>query len=113
MDAGVRDSGGLGGGKGCNNGAPYGRCRLAAGGSGGAVGMDEETGGIIAEDEGGGTKKEEGFKRLVVRLLLESVVSRGIKGVDDDKGDGICKVGTVGEATLTGREAGGTDAEDW
>lgn len=80
--------------------------------------MDEETGGIIiAEEEGGGTKNEEGFTRLVIwlLLLLDSGVSRrGIKGVDDDKGgDGICNVGTVGEATLTGREGGGTVAGDW
>lgn len=30
-EAGVRDGGGAGGGKGCNKGAPYGRCRLTAG----------------------------------------------------------------------------------
>jgi hypothetical protein len=81
--------------------------------------MDEETGGIIIAEEGGGTKNEEGFTRLVIwlvlLLLLDSGVSRrGIKGVDDDKGgEGICNVGTVGEATLTGREGGGTVAEDW
>lgn len=80
--------------------------------------MGEETGGIIiAEEEGGGTKNEEGFTRLVIwlLLLLDSGVSRrGIKGVDDDKGgEGICNVGTVGEATLTGQEGGGTVAEDW
>jgi hypothetical protein len=49
-------------------------------------------------------------------LLLDSGVSRrGIKGVDDAKGgDGICNVGTVGEATLAGWEGGGpTVAEDW
>jgi hypothetical protein len=74
--------------------------------------MDVETGGIlIAEEEGGGTKNEEGFTRLLIRLLLlldSGVSRRGIKGVDDDKnGDGICKVGTVGAATLTGRGEGG------
>lgn len=80
--------------------------------------MDEETGGIIiAEEEGGGTKNE-GFTRLVIwlLLLLDSGVSRrGIKGVGDAKGgDGICNVGTVGEATLAGWEGGGpTVAEDW
>lgn len=76
-----------------------------------------ETGGIIrAEEEGGGTKKEEGFTRLVVRLLLpvDSVVSRsGIRGVDADKGrDGICRVGAVGEVPLAGCEGAGI-ATDW
>lgn len=74
--------------------------------------MDVETGGIIiAEEEGGGTKNEEGFTRLLIQLLLlldSGVSRRGIKGVDDDNnGDGICKVGTVGAATLTGRGEGG------
>lgn len=78
--------------------------------------MDEETSGIIIAEEGG-TENEEGFTRLVVRLLLllDSGVSRwGIKGIDDDKGgDGICKVGMVGAATLTGQEGGGTIAGNW
>lgn len=78
--------------------------------------MDEETSGIIVAEEGG-TENEEGFTRLVVRLLLllDSGVSRwGIKGIDDDKGGGgICKVGMVGAATLTGWEGGGTIAGNW
>lgn len=79
--------------------------------------MDEETSGIIIAEEEGGTENEEGFTRLAVRLLLllDSGVSRwGIKGIDDDKGgDGICKVGMVGAATLTGREGGGTIGGNW
>lgn len=83
--------------------------------------MDEETSGIIIAEEEGGTVNEEGFTRLVVRLLLllllllDSGVSRwGIKGIDDDKGgDGICKVGMVGAATLPGQEGGGTIAGNW
>lgn len=78
--------------------------------------MDEETSGIIVAEEGG-TENEEGFTRLAVRLLLllDSGVSRwGIKGIDDDKGGGgICKVGMVGAATLTGWEGGGTIAGNW
>lgn len=58
------------------------------------MGVEDGTGGIINEDdEGGGVKKEEGFTRLVARLLLllESGFSwTGKGGADeDDKGDGI------------------------
>lgn len=79
------------------------------------MGIDDETGGIIlAEAEGGGTKNDEGFTRLAMRLLLDSGSSRGIKGTDADReGDGICKVGTTGEATVAELEGGCISVEDW
>lgn len=44
---------------------PYGRCKFR-GGCRGAVGTDEEIGGIInADEEVAGEKNEEGFRRLV------------------------------------------------
>lgn len=79
------------------------------------MGIDEETGGIILAGVGG-TKNDEGFTRLAVRLLLllDSGSSSGIKGTDADReGDGICKVGTTGEATVAGLEGGGMIVEDW
>lgn len=77
----MRDGGGAGGGKGWSRGAPYGRCIVMGGCSGGAVGIEEAIGGIgNGEDEGGGTKRE-GLMRLVGRLLLLLLDSLGIKGV--------------------------------
>lgn len=109
---GVRDGDGAGGGKGWSKGAPYVRCWVKGGLSRGAVGKDVETGGTICAEEEGGTKNAEGFTRFV-RLLLDSVVSRsGIKWVDD-RWDGSCKVGTVGEATMAGLEGAGIAAEYW
>ena len=77
---------------------------LRGGLSGGAVGVDEGTGCIIcAEEAGGGTKNKEGFTRLGIQLPDSEVPMGGIKGVGADRGgDGICKVGTIGEATLVG-----------
>ena len=52
---------------------------------------------------------------LLLLLLLASRASRiGITKVDADcGGDGICKVGTEGAATLVGWEGKGTGFEDW
>lgn len=77
---------------------------------------NEIGGGIISpEEEGGGLKNVEGFTRFVFRLLLLSsgVSRRGIKGGGVDRGEGLCKVGTVGRVELIGRESGGTGEEDW
>ena len=47
-------------------------------------------------------------------MLLDSgVSSSGVKGVEDDRGDGSCKAGTAGEATMVGLEGAGITAEDW
>lgn len=61
---------------------------------------------INADEEEGGAKKEEGFTRLVARLLL--LIGSGVSwigngGVEEaDRGrDGTCKVGT-GEGTTLG-----------
>lgn len=65
----MRDGGGAGGGKGCSKGAPYGRCRLTAGSNTEALGTDEETCEITVAGEVGRAKNE-GFTRLVARLVL-------------------------------------------
>lgn len=113
---GVSEGGGVGGGNGCSSGAPYGRCTLTAGWSGGAVGVDEDTGGItIAAEEGGGTKKEEGFTSFVTRLLLlrdSGASCWGIRGVDVERA-GICKLGTTGVTAWVGTEDEEIVAEDW
>lgn len=78
---------------------------------------NEIGGGIISpEEEGGGLKNVEGFTRFVFRLLLllsSGVSRRGIKEGGVDRGEGLCKVGTVGRVELIGRESGGTGEEDW
>lgn len=105
-EAGVRDGGGAGGGKGCNKGAPYGRCRLTAGWRRGAVGTDEETRGIDVGEEERGTKNEDGFTRLLTSLVLlwDSGMSRkGAKVAGD-----ICMLGIGEGATPTG-----CVEEDW
>ena len=116
-ELGVSDNGGVGGGKGWSIGVPYGRCRFRGGWRTGAVGMDEEIGGIIKADEEGGAKKEEGFRRLATRLLLliGSMVSwRGV-GLDgaERESDGTCGVGAVEETTLDEWEDKGRAAEEW
>lgn len=62
-------------------------------------------GGIInADEEEGGAKNEEGFRRLVPRLLLliGSIVSWSGVGLDEARreSDGICGVGAGEETTL-------------
>lgn len=103
---GVRDGGGVGGGKGWSNGAPYGCWRLTEGFRGGAVGNGVVIGGIILADEEGGMKNEEGFMRFVVRLVLlldSEASSSDIRGVDAAKGGGgTCKVGIAGDETMAG-----------
>lgn len=100
----MSDGGGAGGGKGWSNGVPYGRCMLAGGWSGGAVGMEDEIGGIINAEEAGKGEKNEGLTRFVTRALLPLLDSwasrRGISGVDE--------VGTVGVDWIVGNGDGVT-----
>lgn len=112
-EAGVSDGEGAGGGKGWRSGAPCGRCRLKGGLSRGAVGEDVETGGNICEEEEECKKNVEGFTRLVWLLPDSGVSSSGINGVEDDRGYGKCKAGTVGDATMGGLEGAGIAAEHW
>ncbi len=117
-ELGVSDNGGVGGGKGWSIGVPYGRCRFRGGWRTGAVGTDEEIGGIInADEEEGGAKKEEGFRRFVTRLLLpigSRVSWRGV-GLDEAEreSDGTCGVGAGEETTLDEWEDKGRGAEEW
>ncbi|KAK6926549.1 LOW QUALITY PROTEIN: hypothetical protein RJ641_008268 [Dillenia turbinata] len=88
--------------------------RLMSRCSGGAVGTVEETGGIINEDEEGGPKNDDGFTRLLVRLLLppgSEVSRRGARGVDVDRGAGVCKGGDAAGTKLAGREGKATVVE--
>lgn len=69
------------------------------------------------EDEGG-PKKVDGFTRLVTRLLLldSCASSRGIKGVDVERGTEVA-IG-IGAAIVAGtglgeREGRGIAVEDW
>lgn len=104
----MRDDGGFGGGNGCSNGVPCGRCRLTAGWSGGATGADGGAEGAISEEEGGGIKKD-GFTRFVARLLLlpaSGALWRAIRGGVDR--EGICKIGTDGVTEFIGMGRGGT-----
>lgn len=68
--------------------------------------MDEEIVGIINDDEEGGAKNEEGFTRLVTRLLLllfkSGVPCSEIGAVEAEREmTGTCGVG-AGEATTLG-----------
>lgn len=114
---GVRDGGGVGGGKGWSIGVPYGRCRLKGGLIAAAVGTDEEIGGIINADEEEGGEKNEGFTRFVTRLLLliASGVSWRATGADaaERVGGGTCGVRTAEETTLGAWENKGMGAEGW
>lgn len=61
-------------------------------------------------EEGGGTKNKEGFTRLVVQLPDSEESMGRIKGVGADS---ICKVGTIGEATLVEWEGTEIVEVDW
>lgn len=72
--------------------------------------MDEETGSTIAVDDEGGEMKNEGFTRLVTRLMLlpESTLSRsGACGMVADKGGDVCRGVATGEGKV-GARGGGT-----
>lgn len=103
-ELGVKDGGGVGGGKGWSIGAPYGRMFMG-GWREAPVGIDEEIDGIINDDdEEGGVKNEEGLTRLVTRLpllLFKSDVLCSEIGADGAEREraGTCGVGT-GEETI-------------
>lgn len=103
LGAGVRDGGGVGGGKGWSKGVPYGCCMVRGGCRGGAVGIEDEICGIINEDEDRG-EKNEGLTRFVerLRLLLDSWASRkGIKGADEvGKAGADWRIGSVDGMTF-------------
>lgn len=77
----MRDREGAGGGKGWSKGAPYGRCIVTGGCSGGAVGTEDSVfSGIENAGDAGEGVKREGLMRLVERLLFP-LDSLGIKGL--------------------------------
>lgn len=114
--AGVRDGGGVGGGKGWSIGVPYGRCRFRGGWRVAAVGTDEEVGGIINADEEGGAKNE-GFTRLVTRLILligSGVSWRATVGDEAERvRDGTCGVGAEEGTAVGAWENKGMVAGEW
>lgn len=109
MELGVRDIGGVGGGKGWSIGAPCERCRFREGWRT-ALCIDEGASGVSsAEEEEGGVKREGGFRRWAMWLLLliGSGASWSCIGEADeaDRGRGwICSAGAGAGITLGPRE---------
>lgn len=116
VEIGVRDEGGLGGGKGWSNGVPRGRWAFKGERRATAVGVGDKRGGITKEGEEEGGAKKDGFTRLVTWLLLliGSRVSWRIVGVKaTERGaDDIC--GDAARTGLTGTwEDDGMVADEW
>ena len=117
VELGVRDGGGVGGGKGWSIGVPYGRCRFRGGWSAGALVSGEEIGGGSNTDEEERGAKNEGFTRLVTWLPL--LIGSGVPwmvfevGKDERGREGICGTSGEGITTLGGWEVNGMVGEGW
>lgn len=99
LEIGVRERGGLGGGKGWSTGVPYWRGRFRECWTAALGCTDEEIGGTNSEDEDVDAKNVEGLTRLMIWLPLLAVSreSRGKPDIDEVEweADGICTVGAV------------------
>lgn len=93
LEIGVREEGGLGGGKGWSNGVPYWRGRFRECWTG-ALGITGEEIGGINSDVDVGARKAEGLKRLATWLPL-LIVSREAAGICTAEAGDNKPLGTV------------------